>query len=149
MMLPKYEIGHYISELNIQGAYFCCEGLGHAGTFLRLPKRRHHHDSSRHTFLDYCSVLSEYTFIPFNSKVCSRICRFMNCRRCFCRWRCTCTILTFSLSLVCNVEPSIWKRLGQSPPSCSLLKSMHWCEQHWDKLTVRRRIAPSGSRGCP
>lgn len=35
---PKYQIFRHISELNEQGVFFCCEGLGYAGEILVLPK---------------------------------------------------------------------------------------------------------------
>ncbi|KAK5189237.1 hypothetical protein LTR72_011270 [Exophiala xenobiotica] len=38
IILPKYEIRQHMSELNAQGVYFCCEGLGHAGEILALPR---------------------------------------------------------------------------------------------------------------
>jgi hypothetical protein len=38
IILPKYEIRQHMSELNAQGVYFCCEGLGPAGEILPLPR---------------------------------------------------------------------------------------------------------------
>ncbi|KAK7894608.1 hypothetical protein LTR67_006370 [Exophiala xenobiotica] len=38
MVLSKYEIRQHMSELNAQGVYFRCEGLGPAGEILALPK---------------------------------------------------------------------------------------------------------------
>jgi hypothetical protein len=35
---PKYQILRHMSELNEQGVFFCCEGLGYAGKILVLPK---------------------------------------------------------------------------------------------------------------
>ncbi|KAK5221535.1 hypothetical protein LTR99_010973 [Exophiala xenobiotica] len=37
-MQPKYQILHHMSELNQQGVFFCCEGLGYAGKILVLPQ---------------------------------------------------------------------------------------------------------------
>jgi len=34
----KYQILRHISELNEQGVFFCCEGLGYAGEILVHPK---------------------------------------------------------------------------------------------------------------
>ncbi|KAK5401656.1 hypothetical protein LTR06_011020 [Exophiala xenobiotica] len=35
---PKYQVLNHMSELNVQGIFFCCEGLGYAGKILALPK---------------------------------------------------------------------------------------------------------------
>lgn len=52
--------------------------LGMSRKFLRFPEKRDHHMSNQRIFLDCGSVLSEYRYIPFNSKAGPRTYGFMN-----------------------------------------------------------------------